>query len=157
MAGTSAGLLLYRRRPQGLEVLLVHPGGPYWQKRDDGAWSIPKGELEVGEDPREAARRELEEETGLRLAGPLLSLGSVRQKGGKEVLAWALEGDWDPAELHSNRFEIEWPPRSGQRRSFPEVDHAAFFGLEEAREKINPGQVPLLEELARQVGGRAEG
>jgi predicted NUDIX family NTP pyrophosphohydrolase len=148
MTKTSAGLLMYRRRDGRLEVLLVHPGGPFWSHRDAGAWSIPKGELDGDEDPLEAARREFEEETGLRPEGPFLELPTVTQKAGKVVRAWAVEGDWDPSLLRSNTFEIEWPPKSGQMAEFPEVDRAELFDLATAREKINAGQVPLLDHLA---------
>lgn len=145
---TSAGILMYRRAAAGLEVFLVHPGGPLWAKRDHGSWSIPKGEIEPGEDPRQAAVRELAEETGFSAEGELVPLEPVRQRGGKTILAWAVEGDCDPALLRSNVFEMEWPPRSGRRRSFPEVDRAAWFTLGEARERILAGQAPLLEQLA---------
>lgn len=147
---TSAGILLYRRgRAGGYQLLLVHPGGPLWAKKDLGAWSIPKGECEPGEDPRERAALELEEETGLALAADvaLLDLGEVRQKGGKRVVAFACEGDFDPAALVSNAFELEWPPRSGRRQSFPEVDRAAWFDPDEARRRINPAQVELVDRL----------
>lgn len=153
MAAASAGLLMYRRRGERLEVLLVHPGGPFWRHRDAGAWSIPKGEIDDAEDPLEAARRELEEETGLRPEGPFLELPTVRQKAGKVVRAWAFEGDWDPAELRSNTFRVEWPPKSGRTAEFPEVDRAEFFDLATAREKLNAGQVPLLDHLARALEG----
>jgi predicted NUDIX family NTP pyrophosphohydrolase len=152
VARESAGLLLFRRAAQGLEVLLVHPGGPLWARRDAGAWSIPKGEVEPGEDALAAARREVEEETGLRAAGPFLPLGAVRQRGGKRVAAWAVEGEFDPAALRSGRFEMEWPPRSGRRQSFPEVDRAAWFGLPEARRRILDGQRPLLDALEAAAG-----
>ncbi len=148
MARVSAGLLLFRRGGGALEVLLVHPGGPLWAKRDDGAWSVPKGECGDGEDPLAAAQREFREETGFEPHGPFRELGSVRQRGGKTVVAWAFEGDCDPAALRSNTFTIEWPPRSGQQRAFPEVDRAAWFTLDEARRKLNAGQLPLLERLA---------
>ena len=151
MTKTSAGLLMYRRRDGRLEVLLVHPGGPFWSHRDAGAWSIPKGELDGDEDPLEAARREFEEETGLRPEGPFLELPTVTQKAGKVVRAWAVEGDWDPSLLRSNTFEIEWPPKSGQMAEFPEVDRAELFDLATAREKINAGQVPLLDHLAAKL------
>jgi len=146
---SSAGLLMYRRQSGELEVLLVHPGGPFWQKRDAGAWSIPKGELDEGEDPLAAARREFQEETGVEPEGPFLELATVRQKAGKVVHAWAFEGDWDPAKLRSNTFRIEFPPGSGRIGEYPEVDRAEFFPLDTAKVKINSGQVPLLEELAR--------
>jgi predicted NUDIX family NTP pyrophosphohydrolase len=149
----SAGVLLFRRVERVIEVLLVHPGGPYWAKRDDGAWSIPKGEIEDGEEPIAVARREFEEETGTAPpAGTWLPLRPVRQAGGKVVDAWAVEGDFEPARLKSSTFEIEWPPRSGRRAVFPEVDRAAWWTLDEARRKINPGQVPLLSELEEVLG-----
>jgi predicted NUDIX family NTP pyrophosphohydrolase len=130
------------------EVLLVHPGGPFWAKRDEGAWSIPKGEYEDGEDPRACALREFEEELGTPLAATeLVELGSVRQKNGKLVTAWAADGDLDASAIRSNTFTLEWPPRSGRMREFPEVDRAAWFGLEEAREKINAAQSALLDRL----------
>jgi predicted NUDIX family NTP pyrophosphohydrolase len=151
---TSAGILLYRSTPSGLEVLLVHPGGPFWARRDRGAWSIPKGEVDEGEDLLAAARRELREETGFSAEGRALPLGEVRQRGGKRVHAWAVEGDADPVALESNTFELEWPPRSGRVRSFPEVDRAAWFGLEEARERILSGQVPFLDALAERAAPR---
>jgi len=149
MAKLSAGLLMYRRREGGLEVFLVHPGGPFWAKKDLGAWSIPKGEYAEGQDPLSAARREFEEETGFVAVGELLELGAVKQAGGKMVSAWAFEGDCDPADLRSNVFEMEWPPRSGRMAEFPEVDHAEWFSLAEARERILQGQVPLLAALER--------
>jgi len=149
MPKTSAGILMYRRRPAGVEVLLVHPGGPFYVRRDAGVWSIPKGEYELGEDALAAAVREFEEETGFRPNGPFLELEPVQQKGGKVVRAWASEGDWDPAILRSNLFTLEWPPRSGQLREFPEVDRGAWFPLAEARQQILAGQLPLLEELER--------
>jgi len=129
-------------------VLLVHPGGPFWARRDAGAWSVPKGEHGDDEDPLACALRELEEETGAALPPDAVAdLGTVRQRGGKLVRAWAAEGDLDPEGIRSNTFELEWPPRSGRRQEFPEVDRAGWFGLEEAREKLNPGQAPLLDRL----------
>jgi predicted NUDIX family NTP pyrophosphohydrolase len=155
----SAGLLLYGRRDQSgesaLVVLLVHPGGPFWAKKDVGAWSIPKGLIEPGEEPLDAARRELWEETGLTADGPFLELPSVRQKGGKVVQAWAapLPPGCDPATLVcSTEVEIVWPPRSGQRQRFPEVDRAEVFPLAAAREKINPAQAALLDALEERLG-----
>jgi predicted NUDIX family NTP pyrophosphohydrolase len=144
----SAGILLYRRRGEALEVLLVHPGGPLWARRDAGAWSIPKGEYGDGEDPKAVALRELEEETGHRL-GPaaLVPLGEVRQGGGKLVAAWAAPGDLDPAAITSNTFTMEWPPRSGRRREFPEVDRAGWFDPATAREKLLPAQAELVDRL----------
>lgn len=146
MARESAGLLMFRRRDE-LEVLLVHLGGPYWRRKQKGFWMLPKGELEPGEEPLAAARRELEEETGFVACPPFLELGSIRQKGGKTVHAWAFEGDCDPAALASGTFEAEWPPRSGRRQSFPELDEARFFPLVEAREWILPAQRPFLDRL----------
>ena len=157
----SAGLVLYRNRADGISVLLVHPGGPYWAKRDFGAWSIPKGEYPDGGDPREAALREFEEELGSRPAGTPVPLGEHVQKGGKHVTAFAAEGDLDPATIVSNSFEMEWPPRSGRRQSFPEVDRADWFPLDEARRKILASQVLFLDRLAALIrrepaGGRQE-
>jgi predicted NUDIX family NTP pyrophosphohydrolase len=144
----SAGIVLYRRGAGGLEVLLVHPGGPFWTKKNGGAWSIPKGEYEPGDDPLEAARREFEEELGSAPPeGATVELGEVRQKSGKLVRAWALEGDIDATAAHSNTFTIEWPPRSGRMQEFPEVDRAEWFGLDAAREKINPAQAAFLDRL----------
>jgi predicted NUDIX family NTP pyrophosphohydrolase len=144
MANRSAGILPFRTNAGALEVLLAHPGGPFWRNRDDGAWSIVKGEYLDGEDAETAARREFTEETGWEPAGDLLPLGEVRQPGGKYVIAFAVEGDFDPATLRSEMFEIEWPPRSGAMRSFPEVDRAAWFDLDTARRKILAGQAPFL-------------
>lgn len=147
----SAGLLLYRLRAGRIEVLLAHPGGPLWQRKDAGAWTIPKGELSHDEDALACARREFEEETGFLAQGPFIPLGSVRQKSGKVVHAWAFEGDCDPKQLRSNTFEMEWPPRSGKVQSFPEVDRAEFFDIESAREKLNPAQIDFLERLLEAV------
>ena len=147
---TSAGLLLHRRRRGELEVLLVHPGGPLWARRDAGAWSIPKGEYDSGEEPLDAARREFAEELGQPVPdgdGAPVDLGEVRQKSGKRVRAWALGADLDVSEIHSNTFEMQWPPRSGTLRAFPEVDRAEWFDLARAREKINPAQAELLDRL----------
>ncbi|HEX6084207.1 MAG TPA: NUDIX domain-containing protein [Thermoanaerobaculia bacterium] len=144
---TSAGILLYRRRGNELEVFLVHPGGPFWAKKDLGAWSLPKGEIEEGEDPLTAARRELTEETGLTIEGDFRPLRPQKQKSGKTILAWAVEGDCDPAQLRSGLFSMEWPPRSGRQQEFPEVDRGAWFSIEEARQRINAGQAPFLDEL----------
>ena len=149
---TSAGLLLYRDAAGRLEVLLVHPGGPFWAKKDAGAWSIPKGEIAEGEDPLAAAKREFEEETGTRPTGEAIALAPRRQAGGKLVHAWAVRGDLDPAALKSTTFTLEWPPRSGRRQEFPEVDRAAWFTLDEAREKILKGQAPFLDDLERIAG-----
>jgi predicted NUDIX family NTP pyrophosphohydrolase len=152
MGGTSsAGLLLYRIRHAAIEVLLVHPGGPYWKPKDDGAWSIPKGEFSGAEDPLVAARREFFEETGVAIEGDLRALKPIQQSGGKIVHAWAVEGDLDPTTIVSNTFDIEWPPRSGRLQSFPEIDRAAWFALPEATRKILRGQMPLLEELAQML------
>ena len=151
MPSRSAGILLYRRSHDRLEVLLVHPGGPFWKKKDEGAWSIPKGEYSDGEDPLETARREFEEELGQLLTGEPEPLRPVRQKGGKEVLAWAVEGDLDPTRIQSNTFSLEWPPRSGMMQEFPEVDRAEWFDVETALVKINAAQAKLVEELADRV------
>lgn len=147
----SAGILLYRYQAHTLEVLLVHPGGPFWARRDAGAWSIPKGEYEDNEDPETAARREFEEETGHPLTGKLLPLAPVRQKAGKTVQAYACEGQLDVNKIHPNTFSIEWPPRSGRQQSFPEIDKAAWYTLAAAREKLLPAQLPLLDELEQKV------
>jgi predicted NUDIX family NTP pyrophosphohydrolase len=156
MPASSAGILLYRRRGDRLEVLLVHPGGPFWAHRDQGAWSLPKGEYAAGEDPLDAARREFAEELGVEPPdSPAEDLDEVRQKGGKRVHAWALEGDLDAAAIESNTFELEWPPRSGRRIEVPEVDRAEWFALEQAREKINPAQAAFLDRLARTAGASA--
>lgn len=152
MPRVSAGLLLHRRRAAALEVLLVHPGGPYFRNKDLGAWTIPKGEAEPGEALLEVARREFREETGHEPEGPFVELPAIRQKSGKWVHAWAVEGDFDPSRLRSNTFVLEWPPRSGKQVTFPEVDRAEFFGLAAAREKINIAQVLWLDELARRLG-----
>jgi predicted NUDIX family NTP pyrophosphohydrolase len=144
----SAGILLHRRGADGVEVLLVHPGGPFWAKKDAGAWSIPKGEHDEGEEAQACALREFAEETGSAPApGELTDLGEVRQKSGKVVRAWALEGDLDAGAIRSNTFVAQWPPRSGQYCTFPEVDRAGWFGLEAAREKINPAQAAFLDRL----------
>ena len=151
----SAGLLCYRQPADGLQVLLVHPGGPFWAGKDHGAWSIPKGEFLTGEDPLDVARREFLEETGFAdEALDLLPLGSVRQAGGKVVHAWAFAGNFDLAGFRSNTFLLEWPPRSGQQREFPEVDRMEWFRLAEARERILTGQVPLLDRLEEVLGER---
>ena len=152
MAKRSAGLLLYRRAGRGLEVLLVHPGGPFWRAKDLGAWSLAKGEIDPGEEPAAAALREFEEETGTRLEGALVPLGEVRQAGGKTVIGFALEGDLDADAIQSITFELEWPPRSGQRQNYPEVDRAAWFTIDEARAKLNAAQAAFLDRLAALVG-----
>ncbi len=151
----SAGILLFRRVEDRSEVLLIHPGGPYWAKRDLGAWSIPKGGPEDGEELRECALRELKEELGATPAvtvDALVELGSVRQKGGKVVHAWAMEADFDPQDLRSNTFEMEWPPRSGVKREFPEADDAKWFDPEAARQKINPAQTAFVDRLLDHLG-----
>ncbi len=152
----SAGLLLFRRRVGQLEVMLVHPGGPLWARKDEGAWSIPKGEVEPNEDALVAARREVEEETGARPSGTFIGLSPVRQTGGKIVHVWAVESDFDPASLRSNLFEMEWPPKSGNRRSFPEVDRAAWFDLKTAERKILPSQAIVLQHLQERLRQTAE-
>jgi predicted NUDIX family NTP pyrophosphohydrolase len=157
----SAGVLLYRRVPRsarapaGVELLLVHPGGPFWARKDEGAWTIPKGELATGEEPLQAARREFNEETGVTLDGPALALAPVRQAGGKTVHAFAIEHDFDVTALRSNTFELEWPPRSGVKRAYPEVDRAAWFTPDEARAKLLRGQVPLVDDLLAKLGAAA--
>jgi predicted NUDIX family NTP pyrophosphohydrolase len=152
MGKKSAGLLLYRRREGKLEVFLVHPGGPFWAKKDVGAWSIPKGEHGPDEDPLTAACREFTEETGFTATGPFLPLTPLKQKSGKVVEAFACLAEVDPGDLTSNTFTLEWPPRSGNLQEFPEVDRAAWFPLAEAKVKIHPGQVGLLEELVQLLG-----
>jgi predicted NUDIX family NTP pyrophosphohydrolase len=153
MPRVSAGLLMYRRRGDTLEVLLVHPGGPFWANKDLGAWTIPKGEVAEGEDELATAQREFEEETGFRPNGPFQALGSVRQKAGKIVHAWAFEGDGDPAAIRSNAYRVEWPPGSGQWQTYPEVDRAEWFDLDEGRRRINPAQAELLDRLETLAGG----
>ena len=148
MAKRSAGILLYKRSAGELRVLLAHPGGPFWQKRDLGAWTIPKGEYESDEVPEDAARREFREELGIDATGPLRALGEVIQKGGKQVTAFALEGDFDVSALRSNTFELEWPPRSGRAAMFLEIDKVEWMTLGTARKKILPGQAPFLDRLA---------
>ena len=142
---------MYRRKEGAIEVLLVHPGGPLWAKKEEGAWSLPKGEIEEGEEPLAAAQREFLEETGFRAEGQFLELGSIRQKGGKEVIAWAFEGDCDPTLIVSLEFELEWPPRSGRLQRVPEVDRAEFFSLGQARKRINAAQVELLDRLRNAI------
>jgi predicted NUDIX family NTP pyrophosphohydrolase len=154
MPKESAGLLLHRRRNGALEVLLVHPGGPFWANKDLGAWTIPKGEIMPGEAPLDAAQREFQEETGHVVAGAFHPLQLVQQSGRKIVHAWAVEADLDPATVRSNHFEMEWPPRSGRRRSFPEIDRAQWFGVDQARRKINKAQAALLDELEALVADR---
>jgi len=147
----SAGIILYRFKNDLPEVFLVHPGGPYWIKKDENAWSIPKGIFEENEDPLDAAKREMKEETGIEVSGTFIELNPVKQKSGKTIFAWALEKDIDETKISSNHFEIEWPPRSGQYKSFPEIDRAAWFTLDEAKKKIIKGQLPLLEQLEKVV------
>jgi predicted NUDIX family NTP pyrophosphohydrolase len=147
----SAGVLLYRRRGLAVEVLLVHPGGPFWRRKDEGAWSIPKGEFDDAEAPATAARREFTEETGQQLAGDLVALTPLAQSRGKVVHPFAIEGDLDPAALSSNTFTLEWPPRSGRMQSFPEIDRAAWFTLDEARRRIVAGQRAILDELRERL------
>jgi predicted NUDIX family NTP pyrophosphohydrolase len=144
---TSAGILVFRHAPHYLEVLLAHPGGPFWARKDDGAWTIPKGELGQAEDPLLGARREFEEEMGQAIDGRFIPLGEVTQPGGKRVIAWAIESDFNPARLRSNRFTLEWPPKSGRRQEFPEVDRAAWFDPDTARRKILRGQLPFIDRL----------
>jgi predicted NUDIX family NTP pyrophosphohydrolase len=148
---TSAGLLMFRRQPT-FQVLLAHPGGPFWARKDLGAWTLPKGEPDPGEDPLAAAQREFLEETGTPPQGEFLALGEIRQKGGKRVLAWAFAGEFDPAQLRSNTFELEWPPRSGRRQSYPEIDRVAWFTPDEARERILAAQQPLIDRLQALLG-----
>lgn len=151
MAKQSAGLLMYRRREGGIEVFLAHPGGPFWAKKD--VWTIPKGEYEPGETPLDAARREFQEETGFTPRGEFLGLGEIRQPGGKRVVAWAFEGDCDPAELVSNTCLVEWPPRSGRQIEIPEVDRGAWFSIDRARPRIFKGQETFLDRLVKLLPG----
>lgn len=156
MPKLSAGLLLFRRRDMGPEVLLAHPGGPFWARKDLGAWSIPKGERDAGEEALATARREFREETGREPpAGPWLDLGEVVQPGGKRVAGFAAEGDFDPSALASSPFEMEWPPRSGLRASFPEVDRVAWFTIDEARHRILAGQAPFLDRLLERLAAES--
>jgi predicted NUDIX family NTP pyrophosphohydrolase len=148
----SAGILLYRRLNAHLEVFLVHPGGPFWKKKDAGSWTIPKGEFTSDEPALDAAIREFREETGFTLKGPFQPLSPIRQKGGKRVYAWAIAGDLDPTQLVSNTFELEWPRGSGRTQTFPEIDKGAWFPLEAARQQINPAQIPFLVELKETIG-----
>jgi predicted NUDIX family NTP pyrophosphohydrolase len=142
---------MYRRRDGRLEVFLVHPGGPFWAKKDLGSWTIPKGEYLEGEDPFQAAQREFQEETGFRAEGGFIALGDLKQPSGKVLTAWAFEGDCDPAQLKSNTFSLEWPPRSGRQVEFPEIDRGAWFSMEAARKKLLPGQGPLLDRLLEKI------
>jgi predicted NUDIX family NTP pyrophosphohydrolase len=154
MPKQSAGLLLFRRADSGWQVLLAHPGGPFWARKDEGAWSIPKGELAEDEDPLQGALREFAEETGQHVTGAFIALTPLRQPGGKLVYAWAVEADFDPAQLRSNTFSMEWPPRSGRQASFPEIDRAAWFGLDEARSRILIGQVGFLDAIVARLADR---
>jgi predicted NUDIX family NTP pyrophosphohydrolase len=156
MPKRSAGILLYRRNERGLEVFLVHPGGPFWARKDRGAWVIPKGEYTDSEDPLAAARREFKEETGFTVEGVFVSLGSIRQTGGKIVSVWTVEGDCDPAKLISNSYRMEWPPRSGKIVEFPEVDRGAWFSIHDAHDNILPSQSPMLFRLVESVGLHAK-
>ena len=151
MPRLSAGLLMYRVQSGTVEVLLAHPGGPFFVNKDDGAWTIPKGEPETGEDLLRTAEREFTEETGIKPQGPYTQLTPIQQKGGKIVHAWAFEGNVDPATIRSSLFRLEWPPKSGRHMEFPEVDRAEFFELDLAKQKIKPAQAPLLDELARHL------
>jgi predicted NUDIX family NTP pyrophosphohydrolase len=152
MSKKSAGILLYRTSKKILEVFLVHPGGPFWKNKDAGSWSIPKGEFDEDETPLDAAIRELKEETGIALKGDFIELTPIKQKSGKLVYAFAKEHDIDPSQIKSNEFEIEWPPRSGKKKMFPEIDKAEWFDIETAKEKINQAQVNLIAELRRMLG-----
>ena len=147
MPRKSAGILLYKMENEILKIFLVHPGGPFWAKKDEGAWSIPKGEFDDGEDPLDAAKREFEEETGIKISGDFIELNPVKQKSGKVVYAWAVKGDIDVSKIKSNEFEIEWPPKSGKMKTFPEIDKAAWFDLSKANEKIIEAQSSLIREL----------
>jgi predicted NUDIX family NTP pyrophosphohydrolase len=152
----SAGILPFRYNKKKLEVMLAHPGGPFWKNKDLGAWSVVKGEYNDDEEPLTAAKREWQEETSLKISGNFIPLKPVRQKSGKEILAWAVETDMDPTHIKSNDFEMEWPPKSGRKQSFPEIDRAEWFSVEAAKEKINPKQAALIDELISIVsGGRA--
>ncbi|UPK68278.1 NUDIX domain-containing protein [Chitinophaga filiformis] len=151
MAKQSAGILLYRKKGKRLEVFLGHPGGPFWAKKDLGSWSVPKGEYQEGEEPLQAAIREFEEETGYRPSGHFIQLATIRQKGHKTVHCWAVAGDLDADSIVSNLFEIEWPPRSGKMKSFPEIDRAAWFPIDIAREKINERQAGFIDELVARI------
>jgi predicted NUDIX family NTP pyrophosphohydrolase len=146
---------MFRRRAGGVEVLLAHPGGPFWARRDEAAWTLPKGEIAPGEDPLAGARREFQEETGFESTPPFHLLGELRQKSGKRITAWAFEGDADPSQLVSNRFEMEWPPRSGRLASFPEVDRVQWFDPEEARRKLIAGQAPFVDALEQLLAVRS--
>lgn len=147
MAKISAGIVLYRGSQHGFQVLLAHPGGPFWKNKDDGAWTIPKGEVSDGEDLLEAARREFTEETGRVLSGPFIELSAIKQKGGKTVHAWGCAGDFDPQDLKCNLFSMEWPPKSGKHKEFPEIDRVQWFTTDEARKKLNAELMILIDEL----------
>jgi predicted NUDIX family NTP pyrophosphohydrolase len=147
----SAGILLYRKQTDHLEVFLVHPGGPFWKGKEKGAWSIPKGEFPEEEHPLAAAKREFEEETGKKILGNFIELSPVKQKAGKLVLAWAVEGEIDADKIVSNSFRVEWPYKSGKWQSYPEVDKAGWFGIDEAKEKINPAQAELIDDLVSKL------
>jgi predicted NUDIX family NTP pyrophosphohydrolase len=151
----TAGLLLYRIRDSAVEVFLVHPGGPFWAKKDEGAWSIPKGEFADDEQPLSAATREFQEETGFSMEGNFMALAPLKQRSGKLVYAWALEGDCDAGAIKSNLFSMEWPPRSGKRQEYPEVDRASWFTVESAKRRIVPGQIAFLEELQQMLDSDA--
>jgi predicted NUDIX family NTP pyrophosphohydrolase len=155
-AKKTAGILLYRGRDSALEVFLIHPGGPFWAKKDAGAWSVPKGEIDPGEEPLSAAKRELNEETGCSADGDFIPLAPIKQRDGKLIIVWAVEGDCDPRTVKSNTFTIEWPPRSGKRAEFPEVDRAQWFTLEAAKEKILKGQIGFLIDLQQALSAREE-
>lgn len=157
MAKISAGLLMYRKRQGSLEVLLVHLGGPFWKKKDRGAWFVPKGELNPGEDELVAAKREFQEETGITPTGDFLSLGAVKHNSGKKVLAWAFSGDCDPAAIRSNTFQMEWPPKSGRFADFPEIDRAEFFTVDAAREKMHPAEFEFLARLEQHLKSQFPG
>jgi predicted NUDIX family NTP pyrophosphohydrolase len=153
MKKRSAGLLMFRRRGGGVEFFLVHPGGPFWRNKEMGGWSIPKGEYTEEEEPLEAAKREFQEETGIAPRGDFISLGEIKQPGGKVVTAWAFEGDGEPGEISSNTFSMEWPPKSGQMREFPEVDRADWFSLDAAGKRILKAQVGFLERCVAHMAG----
>lgn len=153
MAKRTAGLLLYREASDRLEVLLIHPGGPFWKNKDEGAWSIPKGLVDEGEDPFDAAKREFNEETGGKATGEAIALEPLRQPSGKILYAWAMRGEFDPATLTSNTFLMEWPPKSGRQQEFPEVDRAGWFSIEEAERQILKGQAALLREFRKKLAG----
>jgi predicted NUDIX family NTP pyrophosphohydrolase len=164
MPRTSAGILMFRRPGAAIEIFLIHPGGPFWAKKDLGAWSIPKGEYGPDEEPLDAARREFNEETGFTVDGEFIPLPPIKQKGGKIVSAWAVEGNVNASAIQSNSFSMEWPPKSGRQAEFPEVDRAGWFDRDEARLKLNPGQAPLVDALCAHLrldpgepGGGADG